>query len=107
MEKWHWTDVKQKAFDTMKKITSRETLLACPNFDKEVEIHTDASHTQLGAITSQNGKPVAFHSRKLNPAQACYTTTEWELLAIVDSIEGTPQYPDWTERSKCIQITRI
>ena len=72
----------------MKKIVSRETLLAYPNFSEPFEIHTDASHTQLGAVNSQNGKPIAFYSRKLNPAQMRYTTiTERELLAIVESLK--------------------
>ena len=57
--KWRWTEVEQKAFDTMKKIVSRETLLAYPDFSEPFEIHTDASHTKLGAVISQNGKPIA------------------------------------------------
>jgi hypothetical protein len=56
-------------------------MLAYPNFNKEFAILLmDASHTQLGAIISQDGKPIAFFSRKLNGAQAQYTTTERELL---------------------------
>ena len=31
---------------------------------------------QLDAIISQNGKPIAFYSRKINPSQMRYTTTE-------------------------------
>jgi len=85
--KWRWTDVEQKAFDTMKQIVGQETLLAYPNFNKTFEIHTDASHMQLGAVISQDGKPVAFYSRKLNPAQTRYTTTERELLAIVETLK--------------------
>ena len=85
--KWRWTEVEQKAFDTMKRIVSRETLLAYPNFSEPFEIHTDASHTQLGAVISQRGKPIAFYSRKLNPAQTRYTTTERELLAIVETLK--------------------
>ena len=71
----------------MKKIISRETLLAYPNFDEEFHIHTDASHTQLGAVISQNKKPIAFYSRKLSDAQTRYTTTERELLAIVETLK--------------------
>ena len=71
----------------MKKIISRETLLAYPDFDKEFHIHTDASHTQLGAVISQNKKPIAFYSRKLSDAQTRYTTTERELLAIVETLK--------------------
>jgi hypothetical protein len=84
---WHWTDVEQKAFDTMKCIISRETLLAYPNFNKPFIIHTNASHTQLGAVISQDNKPIAFYSRKLNPAQTRYTVTERELLSIVETLK--------------------
>jgi hypothetical protein len=70
-----WTDKEQNAFDTMKRIMARETILAYPNFDQPFEIHTDASAFQLGACISQNGKPIAFYSRKLTPTQTRYTTT--------------------------------
>ena len=61
---WRWGDEHQKAFDTMKRIISKETLLAYPDFSKPFIIHTDASHTQLGAVISQDGKPIAFYSKK-------------------------------------------
>ena len=86
-QKWVWTDEEQKAFDTMKKIISREALLSYPDFNKPFDIYTDASHTQLGAVLSQDNKPIAFYSRKLNAAQTRYTTTERELLAIVETLK--------------------
>jgi len=61
--------------------------LACPNFNKPFQIHTNASNYQLGAVVSQEGKPIAFCSRKLNPAQTWYTTTERELLSIVKTLK--------------------
>ena len=66
---------------------AKETLLAYPNFSKPFHIHTDASDVQLGACISQDGKPIAFYSRKLNPAQTKYTTTEQELLSIVETLK--------------------
>ena len=63
--KWEWTDVHQEAFDNMKKLIAKETLLTYPDFNKPFEIHTDASDVQLGACISQDDKPVAFYSRKL------------------------------------------
>jgi hypothetical protein len=71
----------------MKKIISKETLLAYPDFNKPFIIHTDASHTQLGAVISQDDKPIAFYSRKLKPEQTRYTTTERELLSIVETLK--------------------
>ena len=67
--KFEWTDVKQKAFDKIKQIVGRETLLSYPDFNLPFEIHTDASHTQLGAVISQNDMPIAFYSRKLQLVQ--------------------------------------
>ncbi len=85
--KWRWGVEEQKAFDEMKRIIAKETLLAYPDFSKPFEIHTDASHMQLGTVVLQGGKPIAFYSRKLNPAQTRYTTTERELLSIVETLK--------------------
>ena len=85
--KWEWTDVHQKAFETIKRIVLREVLLAYPDFNKPFEIYTDASKYQLGAVVLQAGKPIAYYSRKLNKSQLNYTTTERELLAIVETLK--------------------
>ena len=85
--KFEWTDVEQTSFDEVKKILSREVMLAFPNFSKPFVIHTDASNLQLGSVISQDDKPIAFYSRKLNDAQTRYTTTEQELLSIVETLK--------------------
>jgi RNase H-like domain found in reverse transcriptase/Reverse transcriptase (RNA-dependent DNA polymerase)/Integrase zinc binding domain/Retroviral aspartyl protease len=85
--KWTWTDVHQKAFELMKQIVSKETLLSYPNFRQPFDIYTDASKTQLGAVISQENRPIAFYSRKLSAAQTRYTTMERELLAIVETLK--------------------
>ena len=85
--KWNWSKECQKAFDTIKRLVSRETLLSYPNFNKPFVIHTDASKLQLGAVISQDDKPIAFYSIKLNSAQVNYTTTERELLSIVETLK--------------------
>ena len=85
--KWKWTTEHQESFDKMKALMAKETLVTFPDFSKEFEIHTDASKLQLGACISQGGKPVAFYSRKLQPAQTRYTTTERELLSIVETLK--------------------
>ena len=84
---WKWTAVEQKAFEDMKKVITKETMLTYPNFNKPFDIHTDASDVQLGAVISQEGKPIAFYSRKLNSAQARYTVGERELLSIVETLK--------------------
>ena len=62
-------------------------LLSYPEFNQPFEIHTETSDLHLGAVISQNKKPIYIYSIKLNLAQSCYTTTEKELLAIVKTQE--------------------
>ena len=85
--KWQWGTDEQEAFETMKRIIAKETMLAYPDFEKEFVIHTDASHEQPGAVISKDKRPIAFYSRKLKPEQTRYTTTERELLSIVETLK--------------------
>ena len=62
-------------------------MLAYPDFNKPFEIYTDASDYQLGLVITQEERPIAFFSRKLNKAQKNYTVTEKELLAIVETLK--------------------
>eukprot|EP00978_Attheya_sp_CCMP212_P045379 scaffold343876_cov75-Attheya_sp.AAC.2 len=59
---WKWTEIEQNAFDNVKKMITRDVLLSYPNFNEVFDIHTDASSEQLGAVISQNKKPIAFYS---------------------------------------------
>src|SRR5210317_1941473 len=85
--KWKWTAEHQISFENMKKIVARHVILSYPDFSKPVEIYTDASKVQLGSVISQNNQPIVFYSRKLSQAQTRYTTTERELLSIVETLK--------------------
>jgi len=85
--KWEWGVEQQKAFEEIKRVISEETLLAFPDFSKAFHIYTDASDYQLGAVIMQEGKPLAFYSRKMSDAQRGYTTGEQELLSIVETLK--------------------
>ena len=58
-----------------------------PNFSKKIVFHTDASDYQLGATIAHDCKLMVFFSRKLNKVQRNYTTTEKDLLSIVETLE--------------------
>jgi hypothetical protein len=84
---WWWDPIHQQAFDNVKAANARETVLAYPDFLKPFETYTDASSTQLGAVVTQDNRPIAFFSRKLSKTQQKYSVTEIELLAIEETLQ--------------------
>jgi hypothetical protein len=65
----HWDGINQEAFDQVKATICQDVVLAYPDFSKPFEIYTDASATQLGAVITQDSRPLAFFSRKLTDTQ--------------------------------------
>lgn len=72
-----------KCFETLKTLLTSDPILAYPDFNKPFTLTTDASLYALGAILSQEGRPIAYASKTLDNAQCNYDTTERELLAVV------------------------
>ena len=84
---WHWTEVHQEAFDNVKAAITKDVVLAYPDYSKVFEVYTDASSTQLGAVITQENRPIAVFSRKLSIMHQKYSVTEIELLAIVETLK--------------------
>ena len=84
-KKFKWEKEHQEAFEEIKSVLSKETLLAFPDFSKKFHIYTDASDHQIGAVIMQEGRPIAFYSRKMTQAQQGYTVGERELLSCVET----------------------
>ena len=84
--KFKWTTECQDAFDALKSRLAKQVALSYPDFTKPFEIYTDASKLQLGSVICQQGRPLAFYSRKLTGAQTRYTVIEQELLSIVETL---------------------
>jgi hypothetical protein len=84
---WHWDKVHQRAFDHIKSTITKDVVLAYPDYSKVFEIYTDASSKQLGAVFTQDNRPIAFFSRKLFDTQRKYSVTKIELLAIVETLK--------------------
>jgi hypothetical protein len=61
--------------------------LAYPDYSKVFEIYTDASSKQLGAVLTQDNRPIAFFSRQLSDTQCKYSVTEIEILALVETLK--------------------
>jgi len=80
-----WTTDCQAAFEAVKKVVASDIVLRFPDYSLpfRVEVVTDASMYGTGAVLMQEGRPVAFTSRKVLAVEINYTTGEQELLAVL------------------------
>ena len=82
-----WTTQMITDFSNLKQSLLMKPVLRAPYFELPFILQTDASARGIGAVLGQQfeegEKPVAFFSKKLNPAQVNYTATEKECLAVV------------------------
>jgi hypothetical protein len=60
---YDWDEACDEAFGTLKGILVKAPVLKLPDFDKDFEIHSDASDFAIRGVIVQDGKPVAFESR--------------------------------------------
>ncbi len=55
---WHWDVVHQRAFDHDKATIAKDVVLAYPDYSKVFKTYTDASSKQLGAVFTQDNRPI-------------------------------------------------
>jgi hypothetical protein len=82
------------AFHTLKLALTTAPVLALPDTspDATFDLYTDASIIGIGAVLSQYGHPIAYESRKLQPAEQNYPVHELELLAVVHALRTFRHY---------------
>ncbi len=63
---YEWEEACDEAFETLKGILVKAPVLKLLDFDKDFEIHSDASNFAIGGVLVPEGRPVAFESKKLS-----------------------------------------
>lgn len=104
-----WTPQCEEAFKALKALLISAPLLAQWDPDRATVVETDSSGYAIGGALSQYDdegilRPVAFYSKKNNPAEANYPIHDKELLAVIRCLEewdaelrSVPQFEIWTD----------
>jgi hypothetical protein len=97
-----WEKEEEEAFKEIKEKFKENQILILFDYEKQIWIFTDASNYAIGAVICQmddKGKlrPVTFYSRKLLPAEMNYSTSDKELLAIVQTLKKFRHYLQGTK----------
>jgi len=80
-------------FDHLRNIlASEDVILTYPDFKLPFDLTTDNSASGIGAVLSQNKRPITMISRTLKDCELNYATNERELLAIVWAIGKLQSY---------------
>jgi hypothetical protein len=89
---FQWTSVHQEAFELLKQALITAPVLQLPDFSKQFTIETDASAKGIGAVSQQEGHPIAYISKALGPKNLGLSTYEKKCLAILMAVDHWRSY---------------
>ncbi|KAK8918580.1 hypothetical protein KSP39_PZI021790 [Platanthera zijinensis] len=87
-----WDVEAARAFENLKKAVSEPPVLALPNFAKPFTVETDASDSGVGAVLTQENRPMAYFSKALGTKNKLLPAYEKEMLAIVLAVQHWRHY---------------
>jgi len=89
---FHWGKAQESSFDTLKDKLTHAPLLQLPNFGKTFELECDASGVGTRGVLMQDGKHIAYFSKKLHGPVLNYSMYDKKLYALVRSLETWHHY---------------
>eukprot|EP00253_Pinus_taeda_P019414 PITA_19414 len=89
---FHWTPNCQKSFEQLKHLLTTAPILSIADPSKDYVVCTDASKEGLGGLLMQEGRVIAYESRKLKEHEQKYSAYDLELAAIIHALKMWRHY---------------
>ncbi|KAK9119024.1 hypothetical protein Scep_017117 [Stephania cephalantha] len=90
--RFDWLEECEKAFWELKRRLTSAPVLTLPELGKSLSVYTDASGIGLGCVLMQEGRQVAYLSRRLRPHEVNYPVHDLELAAVVFALKAWRHY---------------
>jgi hypothetical protein len=100
---YEWEGACDEAFETLKGILVKVSMLKLLDFDKDFEIHFNASNFAIGGVIMQEGRSVAFENKKLSETERRWPTHEKEMCVVIHCLKtwghyiGSNDVVGWTD----------
>jgi hypothetical protein len=78
-----WIEEAKKSFKVLKEKITEQPILVLPDFGKTFQVRCDASGLAIGVVLSQDNRPVAYFSEKLNDTKKNYSTYDKEFCVVI------------------------
>ncbi|KAK8980552.1 hypothetical protein V6N11_074163 [Hibiscus sabdariffa] len=82
-----WTEAQQASFEKLKEALTQAPVLVQPESGKDFAVYNDASYFGLGCVLMQEGRVIAYASRKLRPHELNYPAHDLLLAAMVFALK--------------------
>jgi hypothetical protein len=89
---FHWMEEAEKSFNLLKKKITEQPILVLPDFSKTFQVRCDASGFAIGVVLSQDDRPIAYFSEKLNEAKIKYSTYDKEFYVVIQALKKWRHY---------------
>eukprot|EP00253_Pinus_taeda_P013560 PITA_13560 len=84
---FHWTPNCQKSFEQLKHLLTTAPILSIADPNKDYVVCTDASKEGLGGVLMQEGRVIAYESRKLKEHEQKYSAYDLELATVIHALK--------------------
>jgi hypothetical protein len=89
---FHWIEEEEKSFNLLKKKITEQPIMVLLDFNKTFQVKCDASGFAIGAVLSQDDRPITYFSEKLNEAKVKYSTYDKEFYAVIQALKKWRHY---------------